>query len=134
MGGRGGSSGLSYQGNNRGSGKASGNGVNVSQMKERLSSLPQNVIENKLAVEAINQINNISGKNSDIKIYRATVGDSINPNDWIFLSRAQAEKWTKTAFGTPKPGVNVLESTVKAKDVEWTGKNLEFVYKGKRRK
>lgn len=134
MGGRGAASSLSYQGNNGGSGRAASNGVNVSQMKSRLNSLADKVINNRLASEAVEQINRIKDANSDVKIYRATIGDSINQNDWIFLSKAQAERWTKTALGRPKPGVKVIESTVKAKDVDWTGKNLEFVYKGKRRR
>ena len=136
MGGRGGASanGLSYQGNNGGSGRASSNGINVSEMRKMLNQISENVINNKLAQEALSQINSLSGKNSDVKIYRATIGNSINQNDWVFLSKAQAERWTKTAFGTPKPGVKVIETTVKAKDVDWTGKNLEFVYTGKRSK
>lgn len=133
MGGRGGSSGLSYQGKNGGSGKASSIGINVSDMKAKISGLPQKVVDNKLAVETISQINAIKDKNSDVKIYRATVGNSINQNDWVFLSKAQADRWTKTPLGRPKPGVKVIESTVKAKDVDWTGKNLEFVYKGNRK-
>lgn len=134
MGGRGGSSRLSYQGKNGGSGRASSNGVNVSDMQSKIGGLPQNVVDSKLAKETISQINSIKDRNSNVKIYRATVGDSINQNDWVFLSRAQAERWTKTPLGRPKPGVKVIESTVKAKDVYWTGKNLEFVYKGKRKR
>lgn len=134
MGGRGGSSNLSYQENNGGSGRASSNGVNVSEMRAKLNSLSSNVINNKHSTEAITQINSLKDRNSDVKIYRATIGDSINKNDWVFLSRAQAERWTKTPLGRPKPGVKVIESTVKAKDVDWTGKNLEFVYTGKRKR
>lgn len=133
MGGRGGSSGLSYQGKNGGSGKASSSGINVSNMKAKISGLPQKVVDNKLAAETISQINSIKDRNSDVKIYRATVGNSINQNDWVFLSKAQADRWTKTPLGRPKPGVKVIESTVKAKDVDWTGKNLEFIYKGKKK-
>lgn len=133
MGGRGGSSGLSYQGKNGGSGKASSSGINVSDMKAKISGLPQKVVDNKLAAETISQINSIKDRNSDVKIYRATVGNSINQNDWVFLSKAQADRWTKTPLGRPKPGVKVIESTVKAKDVDWTGKNLEFIYKGKKK-
>lgn len=102
-------------------------------MKAKISGLPQKVVDNKLAVETISQINSIKDRNSDVKIYRATVGNSINQNDWVFLSKAQADRWTKTPLGRPKPGVKVIESTVKAKDVDWTGKNLEFVYKGKKK-
>lgn len=134
MGGRGGSSNLSYQGNNGGSGRASTNGVNVSEMRDKLNSLSPNVVNSKLATETVTQINSLKDRNSDVKIYRATIGDSINKNDWVFLSRAQAERWTKTPLGRPKPGVKVIESTVKAKDVDWTGKNLEFVYTGKRKR
>lgn len=123
MGGRGGSSDLSYQGKNGGSGRASSIGVNVSDMKNRLSSLPDNVINSRLAQEAVSQIEQIKDGSSNVKIYRATVGDSINQNDWVFLSRQQAERWTKTALGRPKPGVKVIEATVKARDVDWTGKN-----------
>ena len=121
MGGRG-ASGLSYQGKNSGSGRASSSGVNVSEMRGKLDSLSSNVLNDKHAAETIEQI------------YRATVGNSINQNDWVFLSKAQAERWTKTPLGRPKPGVKVIESTVKASEVDWTGKNLEFVYTGKRRR
>ena len=78
MGGRGGSSNLSYQGNNGGSGRASTNGVNVSEMRDKLNSLSPNVVNSKLATETITQINSLKDRNSDVKIYRATIGDSIN--------------------------------------------------------
>lgn len=56
MGGRGGSSGLDYQGKNGGSGRASSSGVNVSDMKSKIDGLPQKVVENKLATEAIHRL------------------------------------------------------------------------------
>lgn len=133
MGGRG-ASGLSYQGKNGGSGRASSSGVNVSEMRSKLDTLSPNVLNDKRAAETIEQIRNLTGRDQNVRIYRATVGNSINKNDWVFLSKAQAERWTKTPLGSPKPGVKVIESTVKAKDVDWTGKNLEFVYKGKRKR
>lgn len=133
MGGRG-ASGLSYQGKNGGSGRASSSGVNVSEMRSKLDGLSSNVLNDKRAAETIEQIQNLTGKDQNVKIYRATVGNSINQNDWVFLSKAQAERWTKTPLGRPKPGVKVIESTVKASEVDWTGKNLEFVYTGKRRR
>lgn len=133
MGGRG-ASGLSYQGKNGGSGRASSSGVNVSEMRSKLDSLSSNVLNDKRAAETIEQIQNLTGRDQNVKIYRATVGNSINQNDWVFLSKAQAERWTKTPLGRPKPGVKVIESTVKASEVDWTGKNLEFVYVGKRRR
>lgn len=136
MGGRGGASGvdLSYQGKNGGSGRATSAGVNVSQMSRNINKVNANALSDARATEALEQIRKTAKESDKIKIYRATVGDSINTGDWVFLSRAQAEKWTRTAFGTQKPGVKVIESTVTAKDVDWTGKNLEFVFKGKSRK
>ena len=40
----------------------------------------------------------------------------------------------KTAFGTPKKGFKVVKKVVSAKEIDWTGKNLEFMYKKKRKK
>lgn len=133
MGGRG-SSALSYQGKNGGSGKAYSTGINVSQMAEKLKGLAQNVVSDKRAQETIRQINSIRNKEDKVTIYRATIGDTINPNDWVFLSKEQAERWAKTPLGRPKPGVKVIKSMVPAKEVDWTGKNLEFVYKGRKRR
>ncbi|MGE9997438.1 hypothetical protein, partial [Catenibacterium mitsuokai] len=70
-----------------------------------------------------------NNQNAKIKIYRATIGNTINSGDWVFLDKSQADKWTKTPLGRPKPGVKVITQTVKAKDVDWTGKNLEFMLK-----
>lgn len=84
------------------------------------------------APEAVQQINAVAGNpNATITIYRASIGNSINQNDWVFLDKKQADKWTKTPMGRPKPGVKVITKKVKAKTVDWTGKNLEFVYLGK---
>lgn len=120
----------SYQGN-QGYAKASSTGYTVSNMADRLSTLNAKTLEsNSDAVRIINTVAN--NPNASITIYRATVGDTINQGDWVFLDRAHAERWTKTAFGSPKPGVKVVTATVKAKDVDWTGKNLEFMLNKKR--
>lgn len=85
--------------------------------------------------EAYNQIINAKNNpNAEITIYRATPGKSINKGDWVFLSKSSAERWTKTTFGTPKKGFKVLSKKVKASDVGWTGKNIEFAYEPKRKK
>ena len=47
MGGRGGSSGLDYQGKKWRIRKSSSSGVNVSDMKSKIDGLPQKVVENK---------------------------------------------------------------------------------------
>ena len=136
MGGRGSATGvdLSYQGNNGGSGRASSSGVHVTEMKDRLDSLPVKVVGDPMAEETVKQIKSIKELSDSVNIYRATVGDSINQGDWIFLSRAQAQRWTRTVMGTPKPGVEVIQSSVPASQVDWTGKNLEFIYTGKKRR
>lgn len=131
MGGRGSSTktDTSYQGKTYNT--ASGRGVTADKMYSKISSLSESVRNDVNAQETIQQLKSVQ-KNPDAKItiYRATVGDSINKNDWIFLSEKQAEKWTKTPFGTPKQGVKVLKKKVPAKKVDWSGKNLEFVYLG----
>ena len=134
MGGRGSSSGIantSYQGTQYA--KAAGRGVTVDNMQTKLGGLSNSVMQDKNAEEALRQIEKAKNNpNATVTLYRATPGNSINANDWVFLSKAQAEKWTKTPFGTPKPGFKVLQKKVKAKKVDWSGKNLEFVYLGDR--
>ena len=76
--------------------------------------------------------NAMNNPDSKITIYRATPGKQINDGDWIFINPSKAEKWTKTAFGTTKKGFRVVKKTVSASEVDWTGKNLEFMYKKKR--
>ena len=108
--------------------KASGTGNTVDMMVDKLSNLAPKVLQaNQEAVAQIQKVAN--NPNAKIKIYRATIGNTINSGDWVFLDKSQADKWTKTPLGRPKPGVKVLTQTVKAKDVDWTGKNLEFMLK-----
>lgn len=131
-GGRGGKSKLSsnYQGKQYHT--AVGRGVTIDKMYTKIDSLPEKVKNDKLVTETLSQIEKVKNNpNATVTMYRATIGDTINQNDWVFLSEKQAEKWTKTSFGTPKVGVKVIKQKVKASRVDWTGKNLEFVYLGK---
>ena len=108
--------------------KASGTGDTVDMMVDKLSNLAPKVLQAN--PESVAQIQKVANNpNAKIKIYRATIGNTINSGDWVFLDKSQADKWTKTPLGRPKPGVKVLTQTVKAKDVDWTGKNLEFMLK-----
>ena len=108
--------------------KASGTGNTVDMMVNKLSNVTPEVLQDNQ--EAVAQIQKVANNpNAKIKIYRATIGDTINSGDWVFLDKSRADRWTKTHFGTPKPGVKVITKTVKAKDVDWTGKNLEFMLK-----
>jgi len=122
---------LDYQGSNLGSGKASGKNITVDQALTRINDLldKHDAIYDDNMSEAMQQLKD-ANKNpeKEIKIYRASPSDEINSGDWVYLSREQAERWTKTHFGKPKPGYTVTEKTVKACDVDWTGKNLDFVY------
>ena len=102
-------------------------------MKSNLASVPQKTKDGApQAVETINRVAN--NPNERITIYRATVGDRINNGDWVFLDKSQAERWTKTPFGRKKPGVKVVTMSVKASDVDWTGKNLEFMLNKKKKR
>lgn len=108
--------------------KASGTGNTVDMMVNKLSNLPPKVLQAN--TEAVAQIQKVANNpNAKIKIYRATIGNTINSGDWVFLDKSQAYRWTKTPLGRPKPGVKVITQTVKAKEVDWTGKNLEFMLK-----
>ena len=108
--------------------KASGTGNTVDMMVDKLSNLAPKVLQAN--PESVAQIQKVANNpNAKIKIYRATIGNTINSGDWVFLDKSQADKWTKTPLGRPKAGVKVLTQTVKAKDVDWTGKNLEFMLK-----
>ena len=108
--------------------KASGTGNTVDMMVDKLSNLAPKVLQAN--PESVAQIQKVANNpNAKIKIYRATIGNTINSGDWVFLDKSQADKWTKTPLGRPKPGVKVLTQTVKAKYVDWTGKNLEFMLK-----
>lgn len=122
---------LHYQGNNLGSGKTIKTGIKVSDSYGKVNQelTKYTMVYDESMKEAIEQLKRVEGKpNSDIKIYRASPSDKINDGDWVYLSKEQAEKWIKTHFGTPKPNYLVTEMTVKANDVEWTGKNMDFVY------
>lgn len=123
---------LQYQGKNLGSGKAEGKNITADKASGKINDFlsKYTAIYDKNMKEALDQLIQVKNKpNAEIKIYRASPSDSINSGDWVYLSKAQAEKWTKTHFGTTKPGYKVTEKTVKASDVDWTGKNLDFVYK-----
>lgn len=122
---------LNYQGTNLGSGKPKETGINVSNAYNKVSEMldKYDTIYNESMEEALDQIKKAKDNpDSEIKIYRASPSDKINNGDWVYLSQKQAERWTKTHFGRPKPNYSVTEMTVKAKDVEWSGKNLDFVY------
>ena len=134
FGGRGASS--SYQGKEYDKAPSTGKTADViikevrKWQKENRNSV---IIENnKKAIDLLEKIEN--NPNAEITIYRATPGNSINNNDWVFLDKDYAERWTRTPMGTPKPGFKVVELKTKAKNVEWTGKNLEFAYRKKVRR
>lgn len=108
--------------------KAYGRDRTVDTMHKELQNLAPNTLNDEQAKETLEQIEKVKDDpNAMVNIYRATPGDTINEGDWIFLSKAQAERWTKTHFGTSKPGFKVLEEQTEARNVDWSGKNLEFV-------
>lgn len=123
---------LSYQGNNRASGKAYGKNITVDKMTtevEKIKEKYSKVIDSK-DNEAIAQINKVKDNpDAEITIYRGSPNGEINVGDWVFLTRERAQDYTRTKITkTPIPGYSVGELKVKARDVDWTGKNLEFVY------
>lgn len=125
---------LSYQGNNMGSGLATAQST-LSKLKANLPSLIEKapkVYGAEDSAETRQQLALITSEEDYITVYRGTPGDTINNSDWVFMSLEQAENWSRSKFtGAVRPGYKVVEARVKAKEVGWTGKNLEFVYLGK---
>lgn len=118
---------LSYQGKNDGSGKAFGLIMLPLFGEKNISDLSQNNRQNTKAIDIIKKAD--GEPNLEITVYRGTVGNKINSGDWVFLTREEAERYTKTKLGTPIPGAKVISKKTKAKNVYWTGKNLEFTIK-----
>lgn len=117
---------LSYQG--KAYPKAAGSGITLESLHKYVEQLPPKVKEqNKEALAVIEKVK--GNPDAEITIYRAAPGESINNGDYVFIDREHAERWAKTPFGRPKPGFKVLEKKVKASQVDWTKKNLEFAYK-----
>ena len=131
FGGRGATADLSYQGK-KGYAKASGTGITLDKMYSQITKLSDNSKKDAYDLDVIQNAKN--NPDSKIMIYRATPGNQINNGDWIFINPQKAERWTKTALGTPKEGFKVVKKMVSAKEIDWTGKNLEFMYKKGRKK
>lgn len=79
---------------------------------------------NKESLMALQKVQN--KPEAEIKIYRATIGDKINPGDWITPSKKYAEYHNSHQLdGKGK----ILEMTVKAKDILFAGDDInEFGY------
>lgn len=121
---------LDYQGNNMGSGKAFAQST-LTELKGKMGALAEKTLMDEAAAETRQQLAELTSEEDYITIYRGTPGDAINNSDWVFMSLEQAENWCRSRFsGAVKPGYHVVTARVKAKDVGWTGKNLEFVYLG----
>ena len=135
MGGRGAVS-LSYQGANKGSGKAYGE---LSAF-DAISTIEKNIAAHpKIAdgeSEALSQLRNLKSPDDIVTVYRAAPAEHINTDDWVFLSESKADRFAHSTFDKTKlkPGYNVLKIQCKASDIRFTGKNLEFAYVGKRKK
>lgn len=127
---------LTYQGTNKGSGKAWGE-LNAFDARSKIET---KILEHPKAAEnedeALHQLRRLKSPDDLITVYRAAPADHINPNDWVFLSRKKADRFAHRLFNPTemKPGYKVLSIRVKASDVMYTGKNIEFAYIGKRMK
>ena len=79
---------------------------------------------NRESLSALKKVQN--NPEAEIKIYRATIGDRINPGDWITPSKKYAEYHN---FHQLDGKGKVLEMTVKAKDILFAGDDInEFGY------
>lgn len=119
----------SYQGNQFD--KAHGRGITTDEfLNLQENKLADNTKENKKALKKLEQVRN--NPEAEITIYRATPGDTINNGDWVFLTKEEADNWSRSPITkTLKKGFKIVEKQVKANEVDWSGKNLEFVYSPK---
>lgn len=117
---------LNYQGTNGVSGKATTSGVTLDNMVDRIDRLAPNNLANQEAITVLQKA--AKNPNAEVTVYRAAPGGKVNKGDWVFLTKAEADRFTKTPLGSSKPGVEVISQKAKASDIDWAGKNLEFVY------
>ncbi len=84
-------------------------------------------MDEEYSKESMEVLKKVKGKpNATVTIYRATIGNKINPGDWITLSKKYAEYHNNSQFNGK---ANVLEMKVKAKDVRWAMDDInEFGY------
>lgn len=79
---------------------------------------------NRESLNALKKVRN--NPNAELTIYRATIGNKINPGDWVTPSKAYAEYHNNSQFDGKG---NVLEMKVKAKDIQFAGDDInEFGY------
>lgn len=78
-------------------------------------------------IQSLNALKKVrNNPEADITIYRATIGDKINPGDWVTPSKKYAEYHNQSQFNGE---ANILELKVKAKDVLFAGDDInEFGY------
>lgn len=79
---------------------------------------------NKESLNALKKVRN--NPEAELTIYRATVGNKINPGDWVTPSKLYAEYHNNSQFDGKG---NILEMKVKAKDIQFAGDDInEFGY------
>lgn len=79
---------------------------------------------NKESLSALKKVRN--NPEAEITIYRATIGDKINPGDWVTPSKRYAQEHLKRSLNG---NGNIVEQKVKAKDILFAGDDInEFGY------
>lgn len=85
--------------------------------------------DTKPYLESASAIQKIRGNpNAKVTMYRATVGDTIYPNDWVTLSPEYAKQHLANAL-RDQPDAKIIKQTVAARDLRWPGDDInEFGY------
>lgn len=85
--------------------------------------------DTKPYLESASAIRKIRGNpNAKVTMYRATVGDTIYPNDWVTLSPEYAKQHLANAL-RDQPDAKIIKQTVAARDLRWPGDDInEFGY------
>ena len=76
----------------------------------------------KSVQESLSALKKIKGNpDAKVKVYRATVGDTINDGDWVTLSKSYAKEHNDHSLGG---NGKILEMTVSAKDIQFAGDDI----------
>lgn len=105
-----------------------GSGIPAYAMWAHLNEIQSNVRKtNSDAVDVLLRVR--QNPQALITIYKATTSSDINSGDWVFLDRKHAERWMNSATGRKQKGIKLVQKTVHARELEWSKRNLEFLYK-----
>ena len=86
-----------------------------------------NINPNGGMASAIFNENPIKSLNGDVKVYRATIGDELRPNDFVAINKGVAEAHLNDLLDRGEKA-NIIEATVTADDLMMGNDATEFIF------